>query len=151
MANTEALDGQGNKKESKMIGSGKWCGKNKAFLFVEVEIHGKRYKVGYHVAVCSDTAQLDICVIKTLYQYLDGDPMFRGNWFWYVDDVRNIEARRKRTSATSKILGTNNEVHELLLVMLLILTMPRLLLKSSPYSLSRSLKKSTRKSKWIAV
>lgn len=95
--------------EPVLVGKGRFSGKYKKLVFEAVDFVGTRYRIGDHVSMYAQSGAEWVCVIETLYMGDKNQPMFRGRWFWSVNDCNEISKHLVEPMRESKC-----ELHELI-------------------------------------
>lgn len=96
--------------EPKLVGGGVFSHRQKVTTYAAVDYLGTRFRVGEHVAMYTGDGKEWVCVLETLYK----DPktaaaMFKGRWFWTLQDIKEHEGADAQVGRPSKCLS-----HELI-------------------------------------
>lgn len=100
--------------EPVMVGEGRYSSKHKLVVYDAVDFQGTRFRLGDHVSMYTPEGYEWVCVLETLFQ----DPkteqaMFKGRWFWSVDDVAalqdsHMEPMRQSKCPTHELFACDN-------------------------------------------
>lgn len=88
--------------EPQLVPPGKYSRKHGVEVFQAVDYMGTRFHIGDHVAVFRGEGPEWVCVLEALFMSKEGQPKFKGRWFWSVADVASHSSDMRSMMRESK-------------------------------------------------
>lgn len=94
-----------------LVGDGRYSSKHRMVIYDAVDYNTVRFRLGDHVSMYTPEGKEWVCILEILFRDPENEqPMFKGRWFWSVQDVIDVEGTLVEEMRPSKCIS-----HELLL------------------------------------
>lgn len=75
-----------------LVGDGRYSSKHRMVIYDAVDYVGVRFRLGDHVSMYTPDGKEWVCILEILYRDSKTEyPMFKGRWFWSVQDVLDLD------------------------------------------------------------